>query len=452
MSNLSFRARLGLVTLGGVVLQLGYVLLFQHDYSVWGDSYFYHQAGQLLADGFGWINPYILETSGIEQQSADHPPLYILFIAVLSEVGLRSELSHMVWTTLVFGTAVIACSGVLGRKVAGERTGLIAAALVGVYPGVWGWHGTILSEPTAMLGVLLVAIASYRYREHATPARAALAGAAITLAVFGRAELLLLSVFVVTPMILAHRDLDWAKRFRDLTVAGAVCVATLAPWVAFNLSRFDETVLISEGFPVTLATANCDLTYFGPGTGYWHLNCAGIYLAEAGLDLENSTQPERSEAMQEGALRHIRENLDRVPTVIVARWARITSFWKPLDQAAVDAIVERRDPWVTQSAHLGFLALLPFAAFGVGVLRRRGVAVAPLVGPLVVVFITVTILFGQSRYRASVEPIIAILAAVSISALIDWWRAALADGDALVDGDPPAEAETERDHPALTDA
>lgn len=429
----TFRGRLAAVTAAGVVFQLAYVVLFQHDYSVWGDSYFYHEAGQLLADGFGWINPYIYETTGVEQQSADHPPLYIAFIALWSAVGVRSELAHMVVTTLVFGTAVIACSGLVARKVAGERTALIAAALVSLSPGVWGWHGTILSEPTAMLGVLLVALACYRYRERVTPWRAAVAGASITLAVFGRAEFLLLSVFAVVPIMLLDRSQPLPRRWVHLVVAGAACVATLAPWVAFNLSRFDETVLVSEGFPVTLATANCELTYFGEDTGYWNLNCAGNYLAAAGLDLENSTQPERSKAMQDGALEFIGENLDRVPTVIAARWARITSVWKPLEQAAVDSIIERRDLWVTQSAHLSFLLLAPAAVAGLVVLRRRGVPIAPLLGPLVTVFVAVTILFGQSRYRASVEPIVAVLAAVALGALVDWWRTALVDADAGTD-------------------
>ena len=57
------------------------------------------------------------------------------------------------------------------------------------------------------------------------------------------------------------------------------------------------------------------------------------------------------------------------------------------------------------------------AIAGAVALRRRRETILPLVGPVVVVLITITITFAQNRYRASIEPAIAILAAVALERL-----------------------------------
>jgi hypothetical protein len=92
-----------------------------------------------------------------------------------------------------------------------------------------------------------------------------------------------------------------------------------------------------------------------------------------------------------------------------------------MEQASNDAFLEGRNYWVTLLAQGSWY---PFAAAGIAglfVLRRRGETVLPLVGPLVVVLITVTITFGQNRYRASIEPAIAIMAAVAAEAAWAWF-------------------------------
>ncbi len=424
-----FLRRLAAITAVGVGWQLLFIVVWRRDYVPWGDAHFYYWSGQLVAEGEGWINPLVRFATGISEQAADHPPLFIGFLAVWSMLGVTGVLAQMVLTSLFVGGGIIAVGGFAGREIGGDRLGLIAAGLIAVYPGVWGWQGTLLSEPVAALGVTTFVLMAYRYWHAPSIVRVAALGAALGFAAYGRAELLLLSVVVVVPLVLGTRAWSWWRRIGGVVVAGAVCLALLLPWVLFNLSRFSEPVLLSAGYEVTLATANCESTYHGPWTGYWSFECANEYLAAEGLTFENSDQSERSAAMLDGALDYIGDNIERVPTVVVARWARLTSLWKPIELARADSYVEDRNLWVTGLAHASWFAVAGLAIAGAVVLRRRGTRLLPLLGPLLVVVVTATITFGQSRYRASVEPVVAILAAVALERLWAGFRAVMSSPD-----------------------
>ena len=141
------------------------------------------------------------------------------------------------------------------------------------------------------------------------------------------------------------------------------------------------------------------------------------------MTVENSDQPERSKVLLEGSLNYIGEHLDRVPVVVAVRWLRIVGLWKPATQVRTDALLESRNEWVTMLAQVSGYVVMALAVVGARQLRRRQVSIVPLVGPLIAVFITITITFAQNRYRASVEPAIAILAAVALESMIRGWLA-----------------------------
>lgn len=423
----SFRWWLGVITALALAWQVVFILVWRRDYVPWGDAYFFYEAGRLLADGLGWIIPIEYNLTGAELPAADHPPLYILFLGFWSWIGLTGVTGQMLLTSAFIGAPLVVVTGLAGREIGGGRLGLIAAATVALAPTVWIWQGTLLSEPLAMLGLVTVVWTSYRFRHAPSLWRAAAMGAALTLATFGRAELLLLSVIVVTPLILMATDWTWIRRIGALFVAGGVCASLLAPWVLFNLSRFEDPVYISAGYEITLATSNCDDTYYGEFTGYWSMGCYAQFLQNAGLTNQNSDQSERSAALVDETLEYIGDNIDRLPTVLLARWMRITGLWKPIEDAGNEAFLYDRDPWATKLAAMTWYPLAAAAIAGAVVLRRRRETILPLVGPLVVVFITITITFAQNRYRASVEPAIVLLAAVAFERMWVGLRAILDD-------------------------
>ncbi len=94
-----------------------------------------------------------------------------------------------------------------------------------------------------------------------------------------------------------------------------------------------------------------------------------------------------------------------------------------MKQSDVAAYLEGRDLWDTRVAQTTSYVFMALAAAGVVIMRRRRIPVLPLVGPLIAIFITITITFAQNRYRASVEPAIAILAAVAVEQMVRGWLA-----------------------------
>src|ERR1700730_16015469 len=65
-----------------------------------GDAAYYHWEANLLAKGFGFIDPTRYELFGTTPPSAGHPPAYMLYQAGVSRfIGTR-ELTHRLASTL----------------------------------------------------------------------------------------------------------------------------------------------------------------------------------------------------------------------------------------------------------------------------------------------------------------------------------------------------------------
>ena len=63
----------------------------------------------------------------------------------------------------VFGAGVVLLIGLIGRTVAGDRAGLIAAAIAALYPNLWINDGLVMSETLATLAVALAILLAYRF-------------------------------------------------------------------------------------------------------------------------------------------------------------------------------------------------------------------------------------------------------------------------------------------------
>jgi MYXO-CTERM domain-containing protein len=91
---------------------------------------------------------------------------------------------------------------------------------------------------------------------------------------------------------------------------------------------------------------------------------------------------------------------------------------------------------VANAALVTYYALALLSVAGAVVLRRRRVTGYPLLAPIAVVLITVALSYGNTRFRAPAEVMLAVLAAVAIDALVSRFASARAGGGAV-----PAEPE-----------
>ena len=96
--------------------------------------------------------------------TAEHPPLHSVVLAGLAELGGRSADAQRL-TGAVFGAGTIVVAGLLARRLAGERAGLIAAGVAALYPVLIVTDGALMSESLFVVLVGLSLLAAFRLAE-----------------------------------------------------------------------------------------------------------------------------------------------------------------------------------------------------------------------------------------------------------------------------------------------
>jgi 4-amino-4-deoxy-L-arabinose transferase-like glycosyltransferase len=397
---------IGLVGLG---IRVGYVVGWHDLDSVGGDAYYYHQGANLLADGEGFIHPFAWD-DGVRIAGADHPPGYVVALAVPSLVGLDTIRAHQL-TSCVIGAGTILLIGLVGRRIAGRRAGLIAAGFAAVYPNMWLNDGALMSETLALFLGVAVILAAYRAWDQPSTRRFVVLGLAIGLASLARAEAVMLLALLLIPLGLWTPGLaGWRQRTQRAVVAGAVAVLVMAPWVGANLVRFEHPATLSTQMGPTLDVANCDETYHGPALGAWSFNCATEITSDDRSVLDKVTRDE--------ALDYIGDNTGRLPTVLAARFGRTWGLFSPVQQLDLDHFSENRPLPAAKAGLALYYVAVAASVVGVVALRRRGVPSFPITVWLVNVAITVVVFYGSTRFRAPAEPALVLLAAAGAEALL----------------------------------
>lgn len=406
------RSRVELAALFALALavRVTYVLGWKHPYHIGGDAYWYHYGANLLVSGHGFIDAWRYR-SGIVAQTADHPPMTILVLAAASLVGLKSVLAHQLELCLM-GSGTVVVIALVARQLAGRWAGVAAGAIAAIYPNLWFNDALVMSETVVQFTTALAVLAAYRWWAEPTRRRAAVLGLAIGATALTRAEAILFVPLVAGPLILLDRRHAWAERLRHAAVAVTVTVAVVAPWVAFNLARFDEPVFISSGFDPTFAVSNCAPVYYGRLLGYWDQRCIIDVPAPTHGDV-----PAQEIYYRKLAVTYFDAHRSRVPVVVVARVGRALGLFRPVQQIKLDRIEDRE----LRPSELGlamYYALAAGTVGGVWALRRRRAPVSPILATVATVVVATAITFGETRYRASAEPVLVIGAAVGLASLV----------------------------------
>jgi 4-amino-4-deoxy-L-arabinose transferase-like glycosyltransferase len=413
---------LAVVASAGAAVRIGYVLLFRRGVSLgYGDAYAYHAGADLLASGRGFVEPMSV-LGGHPWQGANHPPLYPLWLTVASLVvpgDTTGPTVHMLWSCCLGVGTVVLC-GLIARRLGGERTGIVAAALAAVYPNLWFHDGMLLSETMAVFTIALTLWASYCFWEQPTTGRVAWLGACCGLAALSRSELMLTVPVLLVPFVLMARTLAPRRRVELMVLGVLASLATISPWVAYNNSRFDAPVYLSTNAGGASAAANCESTYYGDLIGYKDYLCSErTYTTVAArtpgwdrLDVAQQDQLVRGEVSH-----YIRDHAERLPTVMAARVARLLKLYGVRQEMHYDTSLHSQEPWVVRAGLISWYTLAPLAVAGALIIRRRNdVPLYPLVAVPALVVASVAVTFAQTRYRAPAEVAVVLLAAVTLEA------------------------------------
>jgi 4-amino-4-deoxy-L-arabinose transferase-like glycosyltransferase len=408
-----FSLQLAAIALAALVVRVLHTLLVADDVQGLGDYFFYHDAANLLADGRGYIDPF-LSREGDPYPTALHPPLWPFALSVASWLGIEGELGHKLVGAPI-GAAVVVLAGLIGRRAAGQRAGLAAAAIAALYPTLIAADASLMSETLYGLFVAAALLLALRLLDSPTVGGAALLGAAIGLAALTRGEALLFVPLVALP--LAWSGGRPRRALRLAAVLAGVALVVL-PWTARNWSQLDQPILISTNDSTVVAGANCGPAYAGPDKGFWRLDC--ISERRPGLN-----EAEQAEIWRDEGIGYARDHLGRLAGVVVPiRILRTWDLWQPNDQIR---LAEGRDHTVQRAGNVAYYLLLLLAAGGAWLLlRARREAALVLLSPFVVVTVSSALGFGLPRFRHAAEIAIVVLAgvcAVRIPALVRSFRA-----------------------------
>jgi hypothetical protein len=397
------------VAAGGLAVRLFYTLAYSRGIPVTGDALTYHVLGRQLAGGEGFVRPPIetLEEPLGTGPTAEHPPLFELLLGLFDLVGIDTFTAQKSVLCLV-GTATVVLVGLCGRRLAGDRAGLIAAALAAAYPFLWVADGSLMSE--TLYGALIAAVmlAGVAFAQAPGAPGALALGALAGLAALTRGEALLLAVLLLVPLALT-RPLPARRRWLLAGAAVGAMAVVLLPWTIRNALTFDEPVLISTNSSAVFAGANCADSWEGRFIGLWQLQCYGA--TPPGDESEKAVEYRRR------GLEYARENAGRLPLVVAARVGRAWDVFRP-GQAVDYEFFEGRAHGASRLGLVAYYPLVLLAVWGAVMLRRRGAPLLPLLAMPLMVTVTAALVYGLTRFRFAAEPAIVTLAAVSLDALV----------------------------------
>jgi 4-amino-4-deoxy-L-arabinose transferase-like glycosyltransferase len=406
----SFRFRIGLIAALGLLWRLYYVTLEQPYRILTDEAWYVTQAHRLFSEHpFSSLFDYDLPT-------AQHGPLMSLLVSPVAwlfpnaTAGLRFIIPFIgVFTILGFA--------VLGRQLVSERCGVIAAALAALLPDFWVRDGLVASEAlsVALLVWLLVLLHSFlREPRLRTSIALGLLVGALTLT---RAECAGLCLVLLGLLVWKLRS-QWSAAVRHCAIALLISATVVAPWVAFNSTRFESTVLLTNNLGITLAGANCHAAYYdGRYIGYDTPTCWDAAQAKAlAVSTDEAVQ---SAFLKSMAMDYVRAHITRIPLVMTMREAWLVGIYRPSYVVFMSSL-GGQPRWATWMQMLGFW-ILAGAALTLSFVKRRGPKriLDPLRAP-VLLYILFTLalaaLFvGHWRYRSTLDIALVLIIASRLS-------------------------------------
>jgi 4-amino-4-deoxy-L-arabinose transferase-like glycosyltransferase len=390
------------IAAGGAAIRVLYTLL-EAPWPPQGldDQFYFSALPKLVADGEGFINPFLFVLQGgVTLPTAEHPPLHTVVLAGLAELGGTSPDAQRL-TGAAFGAGTIVVIGLIARRLAGDRAGLVAAGVAAVYPVLVATDGALMSESLYVVLVGLGLLAAMRLVAAPTAPRAAALGAVVALAALTRSEALLLLPLVLLGLLRSPPGR------RAAAIAVAAFAVVLTPWTVRTWSAFDQPVAISTNSGSAIGGANCRETYYGDQLGGWRPECLP--------DRGRGNEAEHMARLRRDGVRYARDHAGRLPTVLAVRLARVWNVYDPLQ------LPEGRSARAERLGVAMYFPLVALAIVGAVLLRRRRRAELWILAvPVLLVCVTVLLTYGNQRFRAPAELTLVVLAAVTLDAA---WRA-----------------------------
>ena len=414
----------------GLAVRLAYIYGLKWDVGPAGDPAYYHFQANALVEGLGFVDPWswAVRQTGV-RGGAEHPPLFSLFLAIPSSLGFDTFRQHVI-ASGILGTLTCGMIGIAGRAVAGARVGIIAAFVAAIYANLFFNDGLALSESITAFTVAFVVWFAYRFWRDPTMRNVALLGLACGFAALTRVEVALFLPIGAIPLALRAPALLRPEKLKRVAVLVLMAAIPIAPWVGYNLSRFEEPVFLSTGGDFTVGNTYCPSTFSGDRLGWWDNSCMANRWAIPGDESQVAAH------FREDGLEYLKDNLERLPVVLAARVGRMWGVYRPFRTMDFDSFEGRKPNEAVRVASAQYYVLAILAVAGLVLLRRRRITILPLVGLLVASTFGAMASSGITRYRVAAEVALVIAGAVAIAHLSQRWFPSRPDAGSPDAGSP----------------
>jgi hypothetical protein len=402
----SVRLELVAILLVAMVIRLGWVLIGavppESDYATFEQMATVIRSGSWWPESYGWVF---------------QGPMYPTLLALVPALGDDGLTGARLLNTLMQG-ATVACVYVTARHRFGVRSGLIAAGLCALLPGMWFFTPLLAAENLAMLLLAVITLCLVLPR---SSLRLVIAGAAAAGLLYARPSFLLFPV--VIGMVIALFPDGMRRKSQILLFVVGLAIVGL-PVANANLMA-GGAVLPTGG-----AGWQPWLVYNERATGAWRPAQGEPDYPFAGLPEEYVAGAQRKLAIQ--------FFLANPGASVASIRSRVEMTWAS-DQAGLDWTLRRaKVPNAEFTSALGlaadslYLILLTLAFAAVVRHRKRAITLVPMIAPVAYLLVLQVISEGNGRYHVSVLPVLAVLAGGAVMRPLGNQLSALALLGALV--------------------
>ena len=316
----------------------------------------------------------------------------------------------------------------LGKKVAGEREGLAAAAIYAAYPVAYFY--TLLILKTTVTTTVLLALVLLGLKVTEKDRGWFLLGVAVAISVWLRGNLLLLALFFPLVWWCVNRPTFGHFARRTIVFAVGLC-ATLFLGALRNYVVAGEWIMLSSQAGRTLYHSNhpdatsgrwTNPSFFRAGKQLGTLGAERIYHDEAVRRVgREMTSREVSAYWRNEAFTYMVAN----PVQTMVRFAR-KFYWNVGDCEIPNNFsyhTASRFSGVLRSPLPGFSLLFALGVPGLALAVRQNRRAWWLLAPVATSLVTILIFYASSRFRFPMTPILAIGAGVWLLAVGEWINA-----------------------------
>lgn len=418
--RLSRRARWALLAVLALGLAVRVAWIAAYDDRPIGDltdPVLYELLADQVAAGEGYTYP------GVDAgPTAYYPPGYPVALGVLVAAvdvlpGDPSTYQVAVGFNLVLGMATLLMIFELGRRMVGVPVGLVAAAIMALWPNLVAHTGVILTETLFLFfftAMLLVALASPEVARRPGWGRVVASGV-----LCGAAGMVRPTSFVIVPVFLwlwlpEGSRVAW-RRFA--LACGAIALLVL-PWTARNALRMDAPVLISTNLGDNLCIGN------NPTANGGYQLAESCFAGLHGGDRPEAETERQSQTFEKG-FDYITDDIwhfvRMVPTKLGATLDGDTDgLWATTSYGNRDFTSPERFEDLKTLANSYYVVVLVVSLAGAVLLwlpypgnRRADFLILTALVQLVPVMVT----FGDPRFKMPLYPAMAICAATAVVAV-----------------------------------